>query len=144
MSTINQIEANRQNAKKSTGPRSKAGKAKVSLNALKHGLLAKTARLPDEDEETFRIFADDLLTDLQPVGAVESLLAEEIINLAWRLRRDGASQSQRALPTPTTLSWPRLLLRKLQVTLLLTEPLFIGDRLLTHEQAGFNQTRRHP
>jgi hypothetical protein len=87
MATVKQINANRQNAKKSPGPRTSEGKAKVALNALKHGLLAKAALLPDEDEAAFRSFADDLLTELKPVGALESLLAEQIINLAWRLQR---------------------------------------------------------
>ena len=40
MSTLKQIEANRLNAKKSTGPRTAEGKAAVRLNALKHGLFA--------------------------------------------------------------------------------------------------------
>ena len=87
MATEKQIAANRQNAKKSSGPRTSEGRAKVALNALKHGLLAKAALLPDEDGAAFQRFADDLLTGLQPVGALESLLAEQIVNLAWRLQR---------------------------------------------------------
>ena len=43
-----QIRANRENAKKSTGPRTAEGKARVSLNALKHGLLARDTVLPTE------------------------------------------------------------------------------------------------
>jgi hypothetical protein len=39
-------EANRANAKRSTGPRTAAGKARVSKNALRHGL---TAAQPDAD-----------------------------------------------------------------------------------------------
>jgi hypothetical protein len=87
MTTTRQIEANRLNAKKSTGPRTAAGKAKVSSNAVKHGLLVQAALLPDEDAEAFGAFADDLLADLKPEGAVERLLAEQIIDLGWRLGR---------------------------------------------------------
>jgi hypothetical protein len=87
MATTKQIEANRKNAKKSTGPKSAAGKAVVSSNALKHGLLAKAALLPGDDEEAFTRLADDLLAELQPVGTHECLLAEEIVNLWWRLQR---------------------------------------------------------
>ena len=87
MATMKQIDANRQNAKKSTGPKTAAGKAKVSSNAVKHGLLAQAALLPREDEEAFTSFADDLLAELQPVGTKECLLADEIVNLMWRLRR---------------------------------------------------------
>jgi hypothetical protein len=87
MATIRQIEANRKNAKKSTGPKTADGKAMVSSNAVKHGLLAQAALLPSEDEEAFNSFADDLLAELQPVGTKECLLANEIVNLMWRLRR---------------------------------------------------------
>ena len=61
MATTRQVEANRENAKKSTGPKTAAGKAKVSSNPIKHGLLAQAALLPSEDEEAFDSFADDLL-----------------------------------------------------------------------------------
>ena len=87
MATTRQVEANRKNAKKSTGPKTDAGKTKVSANAVKHGLLAQAALLPSEDEEAFTSFADDLLAELQPVGTKECLLADEIVNLMWRLRR---------------------------------------------------------
>jgi hypothetical protein len=87
MATEKQIAANRENGKKSTGPRTATGKAKVAQNALKHGLLAQAALLPNEDGASFEAFADALLEELQPLGPVESLLADEIVNLAWRLRR---------------------------------------------------------
>ena len=53
MATKKQIQANRNNATKSTGPRTGEGKARVSQNALKHGLLARDAVLPDEDPAEF-------------------------------------------------------------------------------------------
>jgi hypothetical protein len=87
VATEKQIAANRQNGKKSSGPRSPAGKATVARNALKHGLLARAALLPNEDRTSFQAFADALLQALQPVGALEALLADEIVNLAWRLQR---------------------------------------------------------
>ena len=87
MTTNNQINANRENAKRSTGPRTPAGKVKVRYNAMKHGMLAEAALLPDEDEETFRRFVAELTADLDPEGEYESMLAEEIVNLTWRLRR---------------------------------------------------------
>ena len=45
-----QIEANRRNAKKSTGPRSGAGKAAVALNGIKHGLLSRHVLIKGESE----------------------------------------------------------------------------------------------
>jgi hypothetical protein len=87
MASPKQIEANRRNAKKSTGPRTSAGKAKVALNAIKHGLLAKQVVLPNEDEEEFAEFTVRLAHELQPVGELEDLLVGMIAACAWRLRR---------------------------------------------------------
>ena len=58
MATDKQILANQRNAKKSTGPSTKAGKGRIRKNAVKHGLAAAAA-----DEETNAI-ADGLLADL--------------------------------------------------------------------------------
>lgn len=87
MSTEKQTKANRENAKSSTGPRTPAGKVNVRYNAMKHGLLAEAALLPDEDEATFRNFTNRITAELRPVGAVEEALVEQISNGLWRLRR---------------------------------------------------------
>ena len=58
MASKKQIEANRRNAKKSTGPKTEEGKAKSSTNARKHGLTSRQVWLSDEDEERFRVFVD--------------------------------------------------------------------------------------
>ena len=50
MTSDKQADANRRNARKSTGPKTPEGKAAVRLNALKHGLLANDVLLPGEDE----------------------------------------------------------------------------------------------
>ncbi|MBV8906442.1 MAG: hypothetical protein JOZ22_22610, partial [Acidobacteriia bacterium] len=49
MATDGQIEANRRNAQKNTGPRRPEGKAAVRFNNLRHGLRAKTIFLPGEN-----------------------------------------------------------------------------------------------
>ena len=82
-----QVAANRRNAKKSTGPRTAAGKARSSLNAFTHGILSKHAFLPGEDSVQFAIFQMDLFEDLAPQGAAERLLADRVVDCAWRLRR---------------------------------------------------------
>jgi hypothetical protein len=53
MTSEAKIKANRENAKKSTGPRSPAGKAASSRNRLDHGLCAETNFLPSEDPAEF-------------------------------------------------------------------------------------------
>ena len=87
MTSARQIAANRQNALKSTGPRTPEGKRRVSRNALRHGLLARDLLLEGESAEEFAAFREGVLEQLAPVGAVEAMLAERVVAAAWRLRR---------------------------------------------------------
>src|SRR5829696_220427 len=87
MASKKQIQANRQNALKSTGPKTPEGKDTARLNATKHGLLSQVDLLPGEDEEALKELAERLRAELQPVGEMESLLVEKIIDAVWRLRR---------------------------------------------------------
>jgi hypothetical protein len=89
MTSEKKIQANRQNALKSTGPRTPEGKDAVRLNALRHGLLSKEMLLPGEDEEALRVLGENLRAELQPVGELENLLVDRIISAYWRLRRAG-------------------------------------------------------
>jgi len=79
--------ANRRNARKSTGPRTKRGKAVAAWNALKHGLQAKHVVIPGEKRKDFLAFRKVVIDDLAPEGALETLLAERIVAASWRLRR---------------------------------------------------------
>ena len=94
MATQAQVQANRLNAQKSTGPRTEEGKAVVSQNALKHGLCAEKAVIAGEDVGEFEFYRDELLGELSPAGAVESVLAERVVNLSWRLRRAERAQNE--------------------------------------------------
>src|ERR1051326_1356828 len=81
------IAANRRNARKSTGPRTPAGKRRVSQNALKHGLAATYSHLPSECPATFNTFLHELREELHPVTVMQQYLFDQIANLIWRLRR---------------------------------------------------------
>jgi hypothetical protein len=87
MTTQAQIEANRINAQKSTGPRTPEGKATVAQNAIKHGLLARDAVVIGEEPDDFALLRDQLGAELTPVGLVESRLVARIAGLFWRLQR---------------------------------------------------------
>lgn len=87
MATAKQRTANRQNARKSTGPKTPKGKAVVALNAIKHGLLSRHVLLADEDEAALVELGKRLRTHLQPVGEFEVLLVDRMVTAAWRLRR---------------------------------------------------------
>jgi len=94
MSTEAQILANRRNAQKSTGPRSRRGKAAVSQNAVKHGLLARQAIISSESQADFDLYRQQLLAELAPASPMESMLAERIVTLSWRLKRVCRIQNQ--------------------------------------------------
>ena len=93
MTTEAQIEANRANAQKSTGPKTPEGKATVAQNAVKHGLLARTAVLHGEDWEEYTCFREELLDELYADGVMEDELADRVVHLSWRLRRAALSQN---------------------------------------------------
>ena len=94
MATQAQINANRQNAQKSTGPRTAEGKAAVAQNAVKHGLFAVQDVLTVENQAEFDQLREEMLAELSPIGSVESLLAQRAVSLAWRLRRAEVMQNQ--------------------------------------------------
>jgi hypothetical protein len=87
MTSERQAEANRQNAQKSTGPRTPAGKAVVALNGIKHGLLSRESLIKGESEAELVDFGKRLRAKLAPVGELELLFADRVISTAWRLRR---------------------------------------------------------
>jgi hypothetical protein len=87
MATENQINANRKNALKSTGPRTEEGKEAASQNSTKHGLRAKRDVIRTENQDEFVLFRENMIADLSPDGAMEEMLAERIVSLSWRLKR---------------------------------------------------------
>jgi hypothetical protein len=89
MTSAKKIEANRRNAALSTGPRTVRGKAVVSRNAIKHGLLARDVVLPYEDCRVFEELATSVGARLRAVAGMERVLVERIVALQWRLRRLG-------------------------------------------------------
>jgi hypothetical protein len=93
MASVAQIQANRSNAQKSTGPRTAEGKATASRNAVKHGLLAEQVVIHGEDPAQFDLYREGMLEELAPMGGIETMLAERAVSLAWRLRRAERLQS---------------------------------------------------
>jgi hypothetical protein len=89
MPSQKQLKANRRNAQKSTGPKSKKGKSRVAQNAFKHGFTANTPIIPGEDPDAYNTFRANLTKELNPQGPTEKMLADRIIDLSWRLKRSG-------------------------------------------------------
>ena len=94
MSSQKQIAANRQNAQKSTGPKTEEGKSASSQNALKHGLTARQDVIAAESQELYDFRRDQMFADLAPTGPIEAMLAERIVSLSWRLDRSVTIQTQ--------------------------------------------------
>ena len=87
MASTRQIEANRSNALKSTGPRTVEGKARSSRNALTHGLTAQEIVIPGEDAAAYQSFEQQIIDDLKPNGSCEFDLIARLAATFWRLRR---------------------------------------------------------
>src|SRR5258708_36783782 len=87
MASEAQVAANRRNAGRSTGPRTAAGKAAVSRDALRHGLTAEQVVLFDGEEEDLAPFHDELRRAPDPAVQPQEDLARRIDLCASRLRR---------------------------------------------------------
>jgi hypothetical protein len=87
MTTFRQIEANRRNARKSTGPVTQEGKERSRCNAVRHGLTAETVIGALEDAEDYQAFEAAIVADYDAQSAVERELVLRLASLLWRLRR---------------------------------------------------------
>jgi hypothetical protein len=87
MTSFRQIEANRRNALRSTGPRTEEGERQSRRNALRRGLTAETVIDGLEDSEDYRAFETAVIADYVGQTAVERELVLRLASLLWRLRR---------------------------------------------------------
>ena len=89
MATAAQIEANRRNAQKSTGPKTERGKARAKLNAVTHGMTARTIMpvLPQEDPKELEDRIQQAITAMKPRNPLELDLVCRAVRLAGELDR---------------------------------------------------------
>ena len=93
MTSLRQIESNRRNAQKSTGPKTQDGKRRASQNAVRHGLTAETVVAPLEDPADYRGFELAVTAAYDAETAVERELVLRLASLLWRLRRATAVET---------------------------------------------------
>ena len=93
MSSFRQIEANRRNARLSTGPVTEEGKKRSRQNAIRHGLTAETVITALEDAEDYAAFEMAITADYDAQTAVERELVLRLASLLWRLRRTSAIEA---------------------------------------------------
>src|ERR1022692_2623108 len=83
MTTFRQIEANRRNARKSTGPVTEEGKQRSRCNAVRHGLTAETVIGALEDADDYQAFEAAIVADYDAQSAVERELVLRLASLLW-------------------------------------------------------------
>jgi hypothetical protein len=88
-----QLEANRQNAQKSTGPRTEEGKKRCRINATRHGLTGQFHAFSHEDKRAFDEHCTNLMADFKPDTYREKILAMSIAEDMWRLNRARALEN---------------------------------------------------
>ncbi len=94
MATLRQIEANRLNAQKSTGPRTPQGKAVSSQNALQSGLDAESQFVTGEDRSEFAALQSEYITRFQPLAPEERFQVDTLLRNEWTLRRLFRAEAQ--------------------------------------------------
>jgi len=94
MSTLKQIEANRLNSQKSTGPRSPEGKTAVRFNALKSGIDAKSQVIPGEDPAALELLATEYHERFQPATPEARALVDALVTAEWLQRRFRTLETQ--------------------------------------------------
>jgi hypothetical protein len=94
MTSFRQLEANRRNAIRSTGPKTEEGKRQTRRNAVRHGLCAETVIEIVEDIEDYRAFEAAVIADYDAQTAVERELVLRLASLLWRLRRATAIETE--------------------------------------------------
>jgi len=118
------IEANRQNAQLSSGPRSVEGKKTSSRNAAKHGLLVKdiviTTRANKEDQTEFDALLDELRDYYKPIGVAEDLKVQELAISYWRSAR--ALRCERGEVTCAGTAPPQAELEEWELSVLMAQP----------------------
>ncbi len=82
-----QLEANRRNAQRSTGPKTDEGKKVSALNARRHNLTGQVTAMTDADRIMHDAFSASIIENLAPEGAMETQLAQRIATDSWRLNR---------------------------------------------------------
>jgi hypothetical protein len=89
MTSFSQIEANRRNARKSTGPLTQEGKQRSRFNAVRHGLTAEAVIGALEDAEDYQAFEAAIIADYDAQSVVKRELVLRLASLLWRVRRAG-------------------------------------------------------
>ena len=146
MTSLRQIEANRRNTLKSTGPTTPEGKERSRCNAVRHGLTAEVVIAVLESSEDYETFEATVISDYTAETAVERQLVVRLASVLWRLRRatsietamfDSATENARLLTSAKSTNV--LADSYLQLSAMPNFPL---DRLTRYESTLWRQARQ--
>ena len=87
MSTQRKIDSARANGAKSHGPVTEEGRKKSSMNAVKHGLTARTVLFSNDNHAEYDALLESYIQSLQPIDPFEMDLVVEMVNTKWQQRR---------------------------------------------------------
>ena len=93
LQSTNRAQINKENAQHSTGPKTRAGKQKSSLNALRHGLTGQIVVMPNEDLQAYQSHLKSFTDEYDPQGATEAHLVQALADASWRLNRVAALET---------------------------------------------------
>jgi hypothetical protein len=125
------IAANRRNARKSTGPRTRAGKARSSSNSLKHGLLAKSVVVQTSPQCEADFHATLARLHADPQGFIEETLVQRIAACYWRLARVHRTEALAVHSTPAATPSDERSPQALQTRIdTFTQQITLGRRIL--------------
>jgi hypothetical protein len=88
-----QLNANRENSKLSTGPKSPEGKAKLRLNPLTHGFAGQTVVIPDHQKEDYLKLFKSFRTEFKPQGPSEQFLVQSLAEISWSVQQIRAAST---------------------------------------------------
>src|SRR5665213_622848 len=132
-----QLDANRRNAQKSTGPKTPEGRAVSKMNALKHGIFSKEVLVRGlnikENSRDLEGLYERFWQQYSPVGPVEEMLVDQIITAHWRLRRALRAESGEIALSVDQGKWQRSR-PQIQLRRALWES--SGDQISSMEESG--------
>jgi hypothetical protein len=106
-----QIDANRRNAQKSTGPKTPAGRAASKMNALKHGIFSKEVLVRglniNESSRDLNALHERFWQEHNPVGPAEEMLVDQMVTAYWRWRRVLRAESGEIALSVDAIHWAR-------------------------------------
>ena len=111
MSSDKKVEANRENAKHSTGPKTEAGKNVSRFNAIKHGFYAQEIIVQDEERAEFDELRQTFLLECNPITAIARELFQRLLHAAWNLHRIRRIESEILNQAPNPFADPELRLQ---------------------------------